>query len=172
MASRQLAQQRRTTPAELRNTPRWAWPIDCLLADADWWERWLPKLYQLMGSDGPGLSLPPTSGGYVDLMELIFPPIGDAIWRSLQYPAAAAGATNSAGRGGVSDPGRAVSWEPVIRNVVRGLAALEETEQVGADPYHGMRVQAEISGPWISTLRRLLGTSPAGLRDLPLAVSG
>jgi hypothetical protein len=60
----------------------------------------------------------------------------------------------------------------VIRHVARGLGALEVAEQPDADPIHGMRVQAEISGPWVDTLRHLLGKSPAALRDLPLEGAG
>ena len=125
-----------------------------------------------MGSDGPGLRQPPTHGGYVDLMELMFPAIDGVTWRSLQYPAAAASRNStSQHRDRVSGPGRALAWEPVIRHMARGLAALEAAEQPAADPYHGMRVQAEISGPWIDTLCHLLGGSPAALRELPLGVS-
>src|SRR5262245_56195414 len=28
---------------------RWEWPMDALLADAEWWDRWLPRLNELMG---------------------------------------------------------------------------------------------------------------------------
>jgi hypothetical protein len=45
-------------------------------------------------------------------------------------------------------------------------------ELTGVDPFHGIRVQAELSGPWIEILRHLLGGSPAALRDLPVAISG
>lgn len=31
-----------------------------------------------------------------------------------------------------------------------------------------MRVETEITGPWVSVLRHLLGKSPAELHDLPL----
>ncbi len=56
-------------------------------------------------------------------------------------------------------------------HVARALAALEATEAASADPYHAMRVQAEIGGPWVGTLRHLLGKSPAGLCDLPLSIA-
>jgi len=172
-ASRQLAQQRRRTPAEVRETPRWAWPLDCLLADAEWWERWLPKLNQLMGSDGPGLGRAPTRDGYVDLMELVFPAIGVVTWRSLEYRAAADAIDSTDQDSRVcAGPGTSRAWEPVIRHVVRALAALESAEQPEADPYHAMRVQTELQGPWIGTLRNLLGRSPAELRDLPFPIAG
>ncbi len=61
-----------------------------------------------------------------------------------------------------------VLLEPVIRHVTLALAALEATEASAADPYHAMRVEAEITGPWVSVLRHLLGKSPAELHDLPL----
>jgi hypothetical protein len=29
--------------------PRWEWPLEKLLADDAWWDRWLPRLYELLG---------------------------------------------------------------------------------------------------------------------------
>jgi hypothetical protein len=165
---RQLAEQRRATPADLQQTPRWAWPLDCLLADDDWWGSWLPKLYELLGSEAPGRSAAHADHCYLDLMAYLFPPIGSVTWRSLKYRAAVQTDTSSSPVRLTAGPGRALAWEPVIRHVARALAALETTEAPDADPYHAMRVQAEISGPWVGVLRHLLGKSPAELHDLPL----
>ncbi len=59
----------------------------------------------------------------------------------------------------------------MIRHTALAFAALDATEASGADPYHAMRVQAEISGSWVGVLRHLLGKSPAELRDLPLRIA-
>src|ERR1700730_18365281 len=32
--------------------PRWEWPLEALLADRAWWDRWLPRLYELLGRPG------------------------------------------------------------------------------------------------------------------------
>jgi hypothetical protein len=174
---RQLAQMRKTTPAELAETPRWAWPLDCLLADAEWWSSWLPRLYELLGSDAGNYSSREREAlderGYVDLMTHLFPPIGDLTWRSPRYrEASLAEAASQPANTMLSGLGRSHAWEPVIRHVARALAALEATEQTGADAYHAMRVQAEISGPWIMVLRHLLGGSLPELRELPRALAG
>jgi hypothetical protein len=171
---RQLAQLRKTTPAELAEMPGWAWPLDCLVADADWWSSWLPRLYELLGSDAGTVGLygqdePETRDerGYVDLMTHLFPPIGDLTWRSPRYPQAARADAASRSTGlRLRRPRRDTAWEPVIRHVARALAALEASEQAGADAYHAMRVQAEISGPWITVLNHLLGGSLPELREL------
>ncbi len=171
---KQLAKQRTTTtPAELAETPRWAWPLDCLLSDDHWWQLWLPKLYELLGSEAPGRGDALDDRGYVDLLAHLFPPIGDVTWRSPEYTAAAHAITSAPHepRMGIgSGPVQPLVWEPVIRHVAIALAALEAVRQSGADPYHAMRVQTEISGPWVGTLRHLLGKSPTELRDLPLWV--
>ncbi len=168
-ARRQLAEQRTTTlPADLAETPRWAWPLDCLLADEQWWQRWLPRLHELLGSEAAGRGDALDDRGYVDLLAYLFPPIGEVTWRSLGYQAAAQAQARVPARGLVGGPGRAIAWEPVIRHAALALAALEATEVSGADPFHAIRVHAEVSGSWLSTLRHLLGKSPAELRDMPL----
>ncbi len=67
--------------------------------------------------------------------------------------------------------GYAVLLQPAIRHVALALTTLEATEAPGADPCHATRVQVEIGGPWVRTLRHLLGKSPAELRDLPLWIA-
>src|SRR5215471_13932759 len=62
-ARRRLAEQQRASSDEMEQTPRWAWPLDCLLADAAWWDRWLPRLYQLLGSEGGIGELTPLRAG-------------------------------------------------------------------------------------------------------------
>jgi hypothetical protein len=167
-ARRRLAEQHRASSDEMETRPRWAWPLDCLLADAEWWERWLPRLYQLLGSEGAVRDRIPLRAGYVDLLEHLFPAIDGVTWRSPDYRTAAEECVSSAPRSSLpNNPGRAQAWEPVLRHVVRALAALETTEESGADPFHAMRVHDEISGPWVAVLRHLLGRSLPELHDLP-----
>jgi hypothetical protein len=165
---RELARLNRSTPADLRKTPRWAWPLDCLLADKGWWQAWLPSLYQLLGSEAPGRGGASEDTGYVDLLSYLFPPIGATTWCSPEYGTLARSTAPAQGSGLPSGPGRARSWEPVVRHAALALAALEATEDPDADAYHAMRVQAEITGPWVSFLRHLLGRSPAELGELPI----
>src|SRR5205807_1197908 len=88
--------------------PRWEWPIDVLLADAEWWDRWLPRLHELLGrrlapeppqprrpygERGPTPEPTVDERGYSDLLGFLFPaiedPQGTLTWRSPDYPAAA-----------------------------------------------------------------------------------
>ncbi len=177
---RQLAQQKKATADELERTPRWAWPLDSLLADAEWWETWLPRLYELMGRD-TGFQVDQRQAvddrGYVDLMALLFPSTDGVTWRELVYPATAVANAVRVRPGKRSQPStfseradeltdaRAQVWEPVIRHVARALAALEATERPDADAYRALQVQAEITGPWVGILRQLLGPSSRELVD-------
>src|SRR5215831_15336715 len=66
---------------------RWEWPVEDLLVDDAWWDRWLPRLYELLGRDlrssgpdgasfGLGHAQPVVdSRGYGDLMSYLFPRI-------------------------------------------------------------------------------------------------
>jgi hypothetical protein len=128
----------------------------------------LPRLYQLLGSEAPGRGVASADTGYVDLLGHLYPPIGATTWCSPEYGALAQSTAPASGHGLPLGPGRARSWAPVIRHVALALVALETTEDSDADPYHAMRVQAEITGPWVSVLRHLLGRSPAELSQLPL----
>jgi hypothetical protein len=173
---RQLAGRKKATPSQLEQTPRWAWPLDSLLGDEQWWDAWLPRLYELMGRDtgyDPTGRAPVDDRGYINLMELLFPAVDRVIWRSLMYPAAATAdaaldrpekmsqAATFTERG----DSRGKVWEPVIRHVARGLSALEATEQPDADAYRALQVQAEITGPWVSVLRQLAGPASRELLD-------
>ena len=74
--------------------PRWERPVEELLADTRWWDRWLPRLCELLGRgetgfdylDGDG-EAPTDARGYTDLMGRLCPPIGLVTWRSPSYPA-------------------------------------------------------------------------------------
>ncbi|HEY7201967.1 MAG TPA: hypothetical protein VIC57_17225 [Candidatus Dormibacteraeota bacterium] len=158
--------------------PRWEWPLDVLLADAEWWDRWLPRLYELLGrrlapepppsrrpygERGPAPEPMVDERGYADLLGFLFPPVtdpaGPLTWRSPDYPAAAAiaDAGASGAEGGPRRSLRAQVWEPVIRHVAEALCALESTGEPGADAYLRLRAEAEITGPWARTLRHLVG---------------
>jgi hypothetical protein len=149
--------------------PRWAWPIEDLLSDGEWWSTWLPHLHEILGAPplvGAGLDdRRPDERGYVDLMAHLFPPVrvGTALaeWHGLDYPAAVRGTTRpNAGAG----PTRADMWQAVIRHVAVALAALAQTEIAGADPLLRIRTVDELTGPWARSLRRLTGNESA---DLP-----
>jgi hypothetical protein len=154
------------------NEPRWQWPIQAILADRRWWDRWLPDLNELMGRqlapktaeldyDEQGRRRNPAPvldrRGYGDLMEFLFPTLsssrgGGISWRSPEYPLAAA-----AQNGKQADPALPHLWESVIRHVVRALCALERSTQPLADPVMGILTQDHIAGPWLHTLRVLCG---------------
>jgi hypothetical protein len=158
------------------SAPRWEWPIDALLADTEWWDRWLPRLNELSGRrlaplipqprrEGSGGHLSPVAPavderGYTDVLAFLLPPIvgGEMrlTWRSPDYPAAAR--REDAGRAGSPETlARAQVWEPVIRHVAEALCALESTAQAGVDAYLRLRAEAEITGPWARILRYLVG---------------
>jgi hypothetical protein len=65
-----------------------------LLADRAWWERWLPRLGELLGRDLPASTNGRGTGlderGYLDILGHLLPPIGEVTWRSPDYPRAAA----------------------------------------------------------------------------------
>lgn len=172
---RQLAAAAGRDRTEQR-VPRWEWPLDVLLDDAGWWDRWLPRLYELLGrrlvaAEPPGRL--PAYGqrqaeqqpvlderGYSDLLSFLFPPIavaGEAItWRSLDYPRTAE-REHAGERSSLTATARAQVWEPVVRHVAEALSALESTGEPGGDPYLRLRTEAEIVGPWARILRHLVG---------------
>lgn len=156
--------------------PRWEWPLAVLLTDDDWWERWLPRLYELMGRQSGHYARARVEvfddRGYVDLMAFLFQPIGAGAravtWRSPAYGEVARiedtqrgqqGATETGGQ----EPERAAIWEPVVRHVAEALCALETSGTEGADPYVRLRSKAEIVGPWVEALRYLVGEGAPAL---------
>jgi hypothetical protein len=160
-----------STSAIEGSSPRWEWPLAAVLSDDEWWDRWLPRLYELLGRQL--IQYAPTPGqvldrrGYADLMTFLFPPMsrGTAIvtWRSPTYGELAGleQATEAA-----AGPVRAQVWEPVIRHLTEALCALEATGKPSADPYLRIRAKAEIVNSWADILRNLLGeTAPALPRD-------
>jgi hypothetical protein len=167
---------------------RWEWPLKALLADEGWWDVWLPRLYELLGHNVPrqltDADKPAARDerGYVDLMVLLFPPIGGADWRSPAYGAAAlAAAPTQASALLARAPHRGHAWEPVVRHVVEALCALESTGAEGTEAYLRLRAKAEIIGPWAEALLHLLGerqlrqrpaARPVGLAKRQHAVSG
>lgn len=153
---------------ELASEPmaRWEWPVDTLLDDAAWWDRWLPRLNELLGrrplpvlslDQAPGLEAAVDDRGYHDLLGSLFPPVASdgtrLTWRSPGYPAAAA----AAGHDRTHASPRTDVWEPVIRHFAEALCLLDWTGQAGADPYLRLRAEFEITGPWLRILRYLVG---------------
>lgn len=148
--------------------PRWEWPMEALLADTAWWDRWLPRLGELLGRGLASVMLQPgrqqdplvDERGYNDLLSSLFPPIADqegtVTWRSPRYQQAARRWHGGAAR---IDRASALAdvWEPVIRHTAEAVCLLESTGSPGADPYLRLRAEAEITGPWVRVLRYLVG---------------
>jgi len=163
------------------NLPRWEWPVEDLLADRDWWELLLPRLYEVLGRQthvyDPSLIVA-DDRGYVDLLGLLFPAIREqagavAEWHSREYPAHAKRHwQHHAASSGIATEiavgcQAAAMWEPVVRHVAKALSALEITSAPGADPILCIRAEDDIAGAWLRTLRRLTGADRA---DLPRAL--
>jgi hypothetical protein len=145
--------------------PRWEWPMAELLADRAWWERWLPRLGELLGRDLPASANGRGTGldvrGYVDILGHLLPPVGAVTWHSPDYPRAA---TESG-----LPPARAQVWEPVVRHVAVALCALERCAEEGADPQLRLDCAERITGPWVRVLRNLVGEGQVEqLPKLPL----
>jgi hypothetical protein len=153
--------------------PRWEWPVEAILADRQWWDRWLPDLDELLGRPKPQQGRGPLGTreapildrrGYLDLLEFVFPPItasrgGVVSWRSPQYGEA----VDRVAAGEDAACTRHV-WESVIRHVTRALCALEKAASTD-DPIVGILTQDHITGPWLRTLRFLTGEAQPP--DLP-----
>jgi hypothetical protein len=151
---------------------RWEWPIEDLLLDDAWWDRWLPRLYELLGRDlrdsgpewatGLGHALPVVdSRGYGDLMSYLFPPVEDngreLTWRSIDYPQAAAVAARQQPHEGVLPSIRPHVWEPALRHVALALCALEHSARAGTDPQLRLDANERITGSWVRTLCNVVG---------------
>jgi hypothetical protein len=161
-----------------RGPPRWEWPLPALLSDDQWWDRWLPRLYELLGRQLMTYAPVPATvldgRGYADLMGFLFPPVrrhGAAVsWRSQIYGELAALEDTAAfaadGAGGAV---QAQVGEPVVRHVAEALCALEATGGPGADPYLRLRAKSEIVTAWADILRNLLGESAPPLPREQLA---
>jgi hypothetical protein len=138
------------------------------LADTSWWDRWLPRLYEVLGRANAGLPYldsdgdPPTDGrGYADLMARLFPPVGAVTWRAPRYAEAVA-ESGSAGPPPAHRPApRAQVWEPVLRHVALALCALEASGQPGANPYLRLETLARLTGSWLRVLGSLVGEGEA-----------
>jgi hypothetical protein len=145
--------------------PIWEWPIEAILADARWWDRWLPDLNELLGrklaarKDPQGRRDPVLDRrGYADVMEFLFPavatPTGTVTWRSPQYPHLVSNSANEAG-GDVYH-----LWESVIRHLATALEALQKVAEPKTEPTTRILVQDQITGPWLRTLKNLIGEGP------------
>lgn len=174
----QIASRSRPAPAS-ETVARWEWPMDTLLDDAPWWDRWLPRLNELLGRRPVpilsvdqatlGLEAAVDDRGYHDLLGWLFPPVASEgrklTWRSPGYPAAAAAAGHDRTHASL----RTDVWEPVIRHFAEALCLLDWTGQAGADPYFRLRAEAEITGPWLRVLRYLVGEEEPHLPRQQLA---
>lgn len=140
-----------------RIEPRWEWPIEAILADSRWWERWLPDLNELMGrelqdmKDDHRRRAPVRDRrGFADLMEFLFPACDGVTWRSPNYP--------HLDHPAKKEPQHLYSlWESVIRHVVTAVALLEQVAQPGTQPGARILAQDQIIGPWLRVLKHLVG---------------
>jgi hypothetical protein len=160
-------------PAAATKVPRWEWALEDLLADSQWWATWLPRLYELLGREthpyGVLESDVHDSRGYVDLMTLLFPPVelnGHVVtdWSSPAYPYHLERDHQAKQLVRAASVTAAATWEPIIRHVAAALCAIEQTSVPGADAVLRIRIQDELAGSWLRTLRRLAGDERA---DLP-----
>jgi hypothetical protein len=142
--------------------PRWEQPMDELLADASWWDRWLPRLYEVLGRADAGIpylddgETPADNRGYTDLMARLFPPLGEVNWRSPSYPQALA--ANPARPADVPRlPARGHVWESVMRHVALALCALEDTGTGASSPHLRLEALTRITSTWVSVLHTLVG---------------
>jgi hypothetical protein len=137
-----------------RRLARWEWPIEDLLSDTGWWDRWLPRLYELLSRDlryeneygGPAGEPIVDSRGYGDLLTYLFPPARGVAWRSPDYPRTAA---EEEGQDERAPSVRAQVWNPVLRHVAKALRALEETSSASTDPQLRLEAEARITGSWV-----------------------
>jgi hypothetical protein len=146
-----------------------------LLADMGWWDRWLPRLNELLGR---GLCREPQYGGrpgfamghpepvvdnrgYSDVLTFFFPTVGDISWRSPGYPHAVAAAGADSAHEGCRATARPEVWDPVLRHVALALCALESTAQSGTDLQLRLEVEARLTGSWVQVLNNLIGKEPA-----------
>ncbi len=145
--------------------PHYRWPLEALLRDSRWWDRWYPQLCRLMGSQQPydrsrrygetaaGSGL--NAEGYVDVLEFLFPALakqqgGVVTWRDPNYPALAGSRT--ATEGPPPQPLAAV-WEAVIRHVALALCALEDAQAASAL----ILVESQLRHDWLAVLVSLTG---------------
>jgi hypothetical protein len=148
-----------------RRLARWEWPIEDLVADSGWWDRWLPRLYELLSRDlrheneyGCPTGKPIVdSRGYGDLLTYLFPPARGVTWRSPDYPRAAAEEDRQSGQDDRSPSVRAQVWNPVLRHVAKALRALEDTSAASTDPQLRLEAEARITGSWVLVLGNLVG---------------
>jgi hypothetical protein len=151
-----------------RSSPRWERPVEELLADTGWWDRWLPRLYELLGRVDSGLpylngdgGAPTDDRGYTDLMARLFPPVESITWRSPDYPRAMAGNAFGDGYGARGLLTCVQVWEPVLRHVALALSALEDTGVAGSSPQVRLETLARLTGSWVNVLRNMTGEPPS-----------
>jgi hypothetical protein len=144
--------------------PRWEWPVEELVADTGWWDRWLPRLYELLGRADAGIpyldsdgEAPTDDRGYTDLMGRLFPSVGSVTWRSPHYPQAVGDSDSRDGHGSPGLLTRVQVRESVIRHVALALCALEDTGITGSSPHLRLEALTRITVTWVSVLNILVG---------------
>jgi hypothetical protein len=145
-------------------SPRWERPVEQLLADTGWWDRWLPRLYEILGRANAGIpsldgddETPADDRGYTDLMGRLFPPVGSVTWRSARYPQAVAETASAGAQESLRPPTRVHVWEPALRHVALALCALEDSGTSGSNPHGRLETLIRLTGIWVTVLRALVG---------------
>jgi hypothetical protein len=165
----------RRSPSRRRDA-RWEWPAPDLLDETAWWDRWLPRLYELLGRDlrgepdqwGGSEQLVVDRRGYADLLTYLFPPIGSVTWRSPAYARAAADKARQGGQEDALWSLRVQAWYPVLRHVAKALCALEETSAARTDPQLRLEAEARLTGSWVQVLGNLVGDRQTGRLPRPV----
>jgi hypothetical protein len=168
---RQVHDQRETS-APLMAGPRYEWPVADLMADAEWWDRWLPRLDELMGRRIQHDQVTRDARGYLELGAHLLRPIeleqGSSIsWRSTEYPAEAWRRWEATHERRWAE--LATVWEPVVRHLAEALCLLEATAEQG-DAYLRLRAKDELTGPWLHVLQGITGEADPS--EVPLQPVG
>jgi hypothetical protein len=147
--------------------PREAWPMATILADREWFARWLPEFRQLMGRS-TSKALAVDDAGYLDWMATLFPEVASSAggrrdWLCPDYGHWArieADRAQEQNRGMVPiRPVRSQVWAPAVRSIVLALCALERAAEPARDPYTAMRIRTEIRTTWKAEFIELIGSA-------------
>jgi hypothetical protein len=152
--------------------PRWERPVEHLLTDTDWWDRWLPRLYEVLGRADSAILILDEDGnaarderGYIDLLGRLFCRQGPSLGgRPSTLGSRRRGPLPGAHDGG-RPPARIQAWEPVIGHVALALCALEDTGTPGSSPHLRLETLTRLTGTWVPVLNALVGGGSARLPD-------
>ncbi len=151
---------------EAGRLPREQWPLETILADRAWLEKWYPQLRRILGRKR-GEGIVTDSEGYTDWMGTAFPPIqsekGSREWWSPDY---GHWARLSGDRLTEQSPAdhppprrRHLVWEPSVRHLVLGLSAVAAQAEPGRAALATLRMESEIRTTWAAVFKELISSS-------------